>query len=153
MKKAILRGLLGFPLGVAIGYTITIGVSMAHGGGDYIPAVPGLVAQCGSEISAVILQFALCGILGAASAAGSVVWETDWSILKQTFVHFLILSLTMLPIAYFAHWMEHTVLGFLLYFAIFIGIYAIAWAVMYTVWKYKIKRVNDGIKNRNQRGE
>mgnify|MGYP000678178254 CR=1 FL=1 len=152
MKKAIERGLLGFPLGVAIGYTITIGISMAAGGGDYLPAVPSLVAKCGSEINAVILQFILSGILGAASAAGSAIWENDrWSLLKMTFVHFLILSLAMLPIAYLAHWMPHTLWGFVIYFTIFIVIYAIIWAVLYAVWRRKIKRLNDGIMKHNQR--
>lgn len=150
MKKAILRGLLGFPIGVFIGYAITIIISLIAEDGGYMPAVPVLVAQYG-EIKAVVLQFVLSGLLGAVSAAGSVVWETDrWSILKQTFVHFLILSLTMLPIAYFAGWMEKTVAGFALYFSIFIVLYAIIWAVQCLVWRQKIKKVNEGIRRRNQ---
>ena len=30
-KQMILRGLLGFPLGIAIGYVITIIISLIHG--------------------------------------------------------------------------------------------------------------------------
>lgn len=152
MKKVMVRGLLGFPLGVFIGYAISIVISLVMEDGKYVPAVPSLIAQSGSEINAVMIQFALSGILGAASAAGSVVWETDrWSILKQTFIHFLILSLTMLPIAYFTHWMEHSFTGFAGYFGIFIAIYAGIWAVQYTVWKRKIEKLNHTIRERNQR--
>lgn len=146
-KKAIYRGLFGFPIGVFIGYTITIIISLFWGNGYYSPVVPSLVEQCGSEISAVILQFFLSGILGSACAASSVVWENDnWSILKQSVIHFLILSFTMLPIAYFMHWMEHTFIGIAIYFGIFIVIYVLIWAIQYNIWKRRIKQINDKIK-------
>lgn len=146
-KKAILRGLLGFPLGVFIGYLITIVISLIYARGYYSPVVPALVRECGSEIGAVVLQFILSGILGAAFAVGSIVWEIDkWSILKQTFVHFLILSLSMLPIAYFTYWMEHSIFGIASYFGIFIVIYAVIWFTQYFIWKQKIKTINNKIK-------
>lgn len=146
-KEAIYRGLLGFLLGVFIGYTITIIISLIFAKGYYSPAVPDLVEQCESEISAVILQFILSGALGSAFAVGSMVWENEnWSILKQSTIHFAILSLTMLPIAYFLHWMEHTFMGVVSYFGIFIAIYVVIWVVQYNVWKYRVKQINDIIK-------
>lgn len=146
-KKAIIRGLLGFPLGVFIGYTITILVSLIWAQGYYSAVTPDLVSECGSEINAVILQFFMEGILGTAFAAGSVVWENDdWSLLKQTVVHFFIGSFAMLPAAYFLHWMEHTLIGFMSYFSIFIAIYAGIWAVQYAIWKKKINDINMKLK-------
>ncbi len=150
-KKALLRGLTGFPFGIFIGYTITILISLVHSDGSYAPVVPALVEQLGSEIRAVVLQYSLCGVYGIIWAASSVIWENDnWSILKQTIVHFLIVSLSTLPIAYFAHWMEHTLAGIASYFGIFIGIYVVIWAVIYGVWSHKIKQVNDKIKEENK---
>jgi len=35
--------------------------------------------------------------------------EIQIGIAKQTGIYFLILSLTMFPIAYITHWMEHSV--------------------------------------------
>ena len=74
---------------------------------------------------------------------GSVIWQIeDWSILKQTTVHFFVLSLSMLPIAYTARWMEHTVAGALLYFGIFAGLYLLIWLIQYLFWRYRIGRIN-----------
>ncbi len=143
-KKAFLRGLLGLPLGVAIGYGITIGISLVLADGNYWAAVPMLVEEMGSEIYAVVLQAGLCGLLGAAFAAMSVIWELEsWSIAKQTGVHFGLASLVMMPIAYFTHWMERSVKGFLVYFGIFAVLFLVVWVVMYIVERVKIGRLNE----------
>ena len=141
-KKAVLRGLLGIPMGVFIGYTVTILISLTVGDGVYTPAVPALIEEYG-EMGAVGLQYLLAALLGGACAAGSVIWQIeDWSILKQTTVHFFVLSLSMLPIAYTARWMEHTGAGALLYFGIFAGLYLLIWLIQYLFWRYRIGRIN-----------
>lgn len=150
-KKVVQRALLGFPLGVTIGYTITILISLGWAGGHYSAVVPGLVQQVGSEIGAVIVQYLLCGLLGAVSSAGSAIWENDeWSILKQTTVHFIMLTLTMLPIAWFAQWVSHTVWGVVVYFAIFAVIYALIWMFMFLYWKKRIQKINQKLQEKNQ---
>ena len=55
-KKIINRGLLGFPLGIAIGYIVSILVSLYAGDGMFHFAKPELVEKVGSELNAVILQ-------------------------------------------------------------------------------------------------
>ena len=42
-KKIILRGALGFPLGIAVGYVITICTSLIWADGYYSPCVPELI--------------------------------------------------------------------------------------------------------------
>ena len=97
MKKAIIsRALMGFPAGIAIGQCISLLVSAFLGKGTFQSCVPSFVAAMGSELGAVALQTLLCGILGAASAASSVVWATDWSLVKRTVVSFLVLTLSIL---------------------------------------------------------
>ncbi|GHU44352.1 hypothetical protein FACS1894111_11490 [Clostridia bacterium] len=147
LKKTIGCGALGFPLGVCIGYVITICISVVLATGEYSPCAPALADEFGNELAAVIFQAALCGILGAAFAAASVIWEMEkWSLVKQTGIYFLVASLAMLPIAYFAHWMEHSLAGFLLYFGIFVAIFVVMWAIQYFVLKSKIKHMNAHIK-------
>lgn len=142
-RKIVVRGLLGIPLGICIGYLITVICSVVNGDGTYYPVAPKLIEYCKTEINAVILQTVLCGVLGFACDASTVIWEMDdWSILKQNVIHFLIISCSMLPIAYFTHWMEHTVKGVSIYFGIFIGIYVISWFVQYLSWKRKIQEMN-----------
>lgn len=142
-KKIILRTLLGFPLGVAIGYLLTIFFSLCFANGYYSPCEPELVKMLGNEINAVILQTALCGLLGIGFSVGSVIWEVErWSIVKQTGVYFLIVSLIMMPLAYLMYWMEHSVKGFFSYFGIFIFVFIIIWIISFIIGKYNIKRMN-----------
>ena len=143
-KKIILRGILGIPIGITIGYLITIFISLGLANGYYSPCVPELISMMGSEIRAVIVQSVFSGILGAGFAASSVRWEIDhWSLVKQTGIYFAIASLLMLPIAYLAYWMEHSVVGFLSYFGIFILIFAMIWAIQFAIGKYNVKKMNE----------
>lgn len=145
-KKLFLRGVLGFPIGIAIGYVITICISLMWAGGHYSPCVPELAEALGSEIGAVALQALLCGLLGAGFAASSVIWEMEsWSIARQTGVYFLIISLIMLPIAYATYWMEHSVAGVLGYFGVFVLIFAVIWGIQFAIGKRNVKKMNEKI--------
>lgn len=148
MKKlAFLRGLFGFPVGIAIGNIISIICSILWAQGDYVPCVPALVGAMGNEIRAVVLQTVLCGFIGSAFAASSIIWEIEnWSIAKQTGVYFLFTAIVMMPIAYFTNWMGHSLTGFLVYFGIFAALFIIMWFAQYLVWKRKIQKLNEKLK-------
>lgn len=146
MKNKVLRIIMGIPIGITIGYLITIFISIGLGKGDYYPCTPELIEVMGSEIKAVILQTFLCGLLGLGFSASSIIWDIEhWSIVKQTGIYFLIVSVIMMPIAYFTHWMEHSLLGFLSYFGIFVIIFAIIWIVMFFIGKYNVKILNNNL--------
>lgn len=145
MKKQIIkRGLFGFPVGIAIGFVITILISACVGDGNFYPVTPELIDTIGNELNAVILQTVLCGIMGTGFATASVIWELDsWSIAKQSGIYFLIACIIMLPIAYIAGWMEHSIGGFLSYVGIFVAIFVAVWLAQYLSWKRKIKKMNE----------
>ncbi|MDE7178828.1 MAG: DUF3021 domain-containing protein [Lachnospiraceae bacterium] len=143
-KKIILRSLSGIPLGLAIGYLITIIISLIWANGYYAPCVPELAAIMGSEINAVLLQALLCGILGMGFGGCSVIWEIeDWGIVKQTGIYFLIVSVIMMPIAYVSYWMEHSLSGILSYFGTFVLIFVIVWMIQYGRAKHNVKKMNE----------
>ena len=111
-KKILMRGLFGLPTGIAIGFVITLIISICIGNGSFYPVTPELIDATGNELNAVILQTVLCAIMGAGFAAASIIWELDsWSLAKQSGIYFMIISVIMLPIAYFTNWMKHTVLA------------------------------------------
>ena len=142
-KKVILRGLFGLPVGIAIGFVITLLISICIGDGSFYPVTPELIQPMGNELNAVILQTILCAILGGGFAMASVIWEIDsWSLAKQSGVYFLIISVVMLPIAYFANWMKHAITGVLSYVGIFVMIFAAVWISQYLLWKRRIKEMN-----------
>ena len=59
-------------------------------------------------------------------AGSSVVWKMEnRGLLIQTVIYFLITSVTMMPIAYIAHWMEHSLKGVFLHFDPFAVVYVI----------------------------
>lgn len=143
-KKLILRGALGFPIGITIGYFITIFISLIWAEGYYSPCVPELVTAMGNEINAVIIQALLCGLLGVGFGASGVIWEIEhWGIVKQTGIYFLIVSFIMMPIAYLLYWMEHSVAGFLSYFGIFALIFVFVWVIEFSIGKQNVKKLND----------
>ncbi|MCM1423656.1 MAG: DUF3021 domain-containing protein [bacterium] len=143
-KKIVLRSILGFPIGITIGYFITILISLGWADGYYSPCVPALISAMGNEIRAVILQALLCGLLGTGFAASSLIWEIEyWSVIKQTGIYFVIISAMMLPIAYVTHWMEHSILGFLIYFGIFVLIFALVWIIQFMIEKHHVRRMNE----------
>lgn len=113
MKKKIVKRIwIGFPVGIAIGYIITLVISACIGDGTVYSATPEFVQRMGTELSAVILQTALCGVLGSGFAAASVIWEIDsWSLAKQSGVYFIVIGAILLPIAYVTNWMRHSVAG------------------------------------------
>lgn len=142
-KKIIMRGLLGLPTGIAIGFVITLIISACIGNGSFYPVTPELIDTMGNELNAVILQTVLCAVMGVGFAAASVIWELDsWSLAKQSGIYFTIISVIMLPIAYVTNWMKHTALGVLSYVAIFVAIFIIVWLSQYLLWKWKIKKMN-----------
>ena len=150
MKKKIIQlGLLGFPIGIAIGFVITVFVSIGVGDGLFYPVTSELIETMGNELNAVILQTVLCGIVGAGFSMASLIWEIDsWSIIKQSGIYFAIACIVMLPISYFANWMKHSLVGVLFYIGIFIAIFVLAWITQYFVWKSKVKKMNDEIKKK-----
>ncbi len=149
VKNILQRASLGFPLGVFIGYTITIVISFYVGHGSYSPVVPSLAQAMGSELNAVVLQYVLSGILGAGFSASSLAWEIEeWSIARRTIVHFVVSSVFMFPVAYFNRWMEPTLGGVLGYVLVFVGIYAIIWLVQYIFWMRKVREINQRLKNK-----
>lgn len=142
-KKMIVRGLFGLPVGIAIGFVITLFVSVCMGDGSLHPVAPELIDMMGNELNAVILQTVLCAIIGVGFSTASVIWEIDsWSLAKQSGIYFLLISVIMLPIAYFANWMKHTLVGILSYMGVFAGFFVVVWLSQYLLWKWNIRKMN-----------
>lgn len=145
-KKTAARAALGFPIGIAIGNIITVVLSLIYGGGKYFVCTEEFIGLIGSEATAAAVQTLLCGIMGMGYAAASVIWEADISLLKQTVICFLIYAAILFPIAYFANWMEHSVIGVIIYIAVFAAIFVLIWVVQFFMWKRKVKKINEMLK-------
>ena len=150
-KAALRRGLLGAPIGIAIGHVITIFISLIQGTGEFYAVVPAFVKQAGSEAGAVALQCLLCMLLGAGCAAASVIWENEkLGLTKQTALHFIAISLCMLPIAYMTHWMDHSLGGILSYFGVFALIYVVIWLALYGTILRNVRAINASLRKKQR---
>lgn len=148
-KKLLLRALLGAPIGLTISMIITLLVSVTIGDGKYHPVHSEFIVLCGSELRAVALQVVFSLLYGGVWAAASVIWETNWSLLRQTVTHLLACSLSALPLAYLMYWMPHSTKGILIYFGSFLGIYISIWASQFLAARKRVQELNETLhKNR-----
>ena len=147
-QSLIKRLLLGFPLGIALSFLITLLISLSVGDGSYYPCVPELAQQMGTELNAVVLQTVLSGIMGSAFAAASLIWQAErLSLAAQTALYLAVISIATFPIAYFAYWMPHTAGGILLYIGLFLLIFLGVWLLQYYIWRVRLRRMNRQIQS------
>lgn len=146
-KTVLKRSALGALIGVVVSQIIAIVISLCIGDGSFYAVVPQLAERVDSEIIAVVIQTVCSLVYGAMFGGMSVIWELDnWSILKQTIVHFSVVSVVTLPIAYITEWMHHSILGAIIYFAIFAFCYASIWFSQYMSMKKHLDDVNKKMK-------
>lgn len=143
MKKIVSRVLYSFPIGISCSVGISLFLSLLFGEGKYYPFAASLVFFTGSEVKSMLLQTMLSGILGSVFGGMSFIWEIErWSILKQTAVYFLSVSIPMMGISYLLYWMEHSLNGFLLYFLIFVMVFFVVWLFNFAIYWFKVRRIN-----------
>lgn len=146
IKKAISRALIGIPIGIAIGYIMTIIASAIVGDGFYHAVMPELAVRLGGELKAVLIQIVVCSFYGIAFAGSSVIWEIDsWSLLKQTIVHMLIVSAVCFPSAWLMRWMPRNLSGIIGYVAIFFAIYAVIWLSTWLFIRHNLSKINSNM--------
>ena len=143
MKKIVSRVLYSFPIGISCSVGISLFLSLLFGEGKYYPFAASLVFFTGSGVKAMLMQTILSGILGSVFGGMSFIWEIErWSILKQTAVYFLSVSIPMMGISYLLYWMEHSLNGFLLYFLIFVMVFFVVWLFNFAIYWFKVRRMN-----------
>ena len=100
MKRVLMRFLIGASTGILLGYLVNLIISLGVGKGEYEPAMPQLVAYCGTELRAVLVQTLLTALIGVGFAEAGFLFLIDrWSFLKQCVVHFFATMAFYLPFA------------------------------------------------------
>lgn len=131
--KGLKRGLFGIPFGIAYGTTITL-IIMAFSQTDI---------QYLTKASFVKSYFA-SAVVGFSFASTSVTWEVEkWSLLKQTILHFVPTYAVLLLAGLWAEWFSLNVKEMVLFFVIFVVIYAICFFAMRWFFNRKAKEINE----------
>ncbi|EEK76160.1 DUF3021 domain-containing protein [Bacillus cereus] len=99
------------------------------------------------EMKTLITYLVTANIVGLIFSFASFIFEKEeWSILKQTSIHFIILLGTFLPTAIWIGWIPNRLGPILVCIVGFIIIYFIIWFVMTLYWKRKIETLNHQLK-------
>lgn len=147
MKNILKRFIQSGAFGISIGFLIILFGSLIKGDGNFYIAAPSTINQFGSEVNAALAQTIGTFIVGGTFGLASLVNDRDdYSIAKQTAIHFLITAPTMMVIAYVLRWMERSAQGILIYFIVFVTIYFLSWLGQYLYWKNQLKDINKGLK-------
>lgn len=153
-RKIAIRFLQGIPLGIMIGTFFTILVSALIAKGEYYPVTPEVINMAGSELNAVILQTFIYAFMGATMSAASLIWDIEeWSLSKQTVLHYLAIILVLLPNAYLLHWLQRSIGGIFLWLGFATVIYLIIWFSIYISIRNKIRKLNENIRSQSRLGK
>lgn len=148
MKKILLRGLLGIPLGITIEHLIALVISLSLADGRFHAVTPYLAQQCGSEAMAVLWSTVGCALLGAVSAGSSVIFEMErWSILRQTVTHLVVLGGAYFTAAFTLGWYEPNLKQILFSLLIFCSTYVGIWLAQYWGYLKKIRQINEKLES------
>ncbi|BCC49747.1 DUF3021 domain-containing protein [Bacillus cereus] len=122
---------IAFGLGMAMAYSLLF---------LWIGYVKGMETV---ETKTLIMYLVTANIVGLIFSFASFIFEKEeWSILKQTMIHFIVLLGTFLPTAIWIGWVPNRFGPILVCIGSFIVIYFIIWLMMTLYWKRKIEKLN-----------
>lgn len=135
LKKTIIMCAVGFAMGVAVGVILLL-----TGAFDYFP----------EEIRSdkILKCMIMSGFMGVAGMGGTVLYEIEnWSIMRATVTHFVIVIIAFFSMAYVEEWYrfgdtKDAVITFILYVIAFFVI----WLIQYLIAKKKVREMNEALK-------
>ncbi|MBT9175719.1 MAG: hypothetical protein DDT20_00019 [Firmicutes bacterium] len=138
VKSGLGRGLLGVPVGVFITTTIFYLHSLVIGP---------------RALEALSTNFAVqywAGIaVGFIFGAMSVVFDIDeWTLTRQTVIHFAVTVSVFLPASLLAGWVSAEKGAVLIFMMTFMFIYCGIWYTHYAYWQKRISEVNSRLRRR-----
>ncbi|MET3558548.1 putative membrane protein [Streptococcus rupicaprae] len=146
MKKYLTAGTLG----IAIGIAISIIMSLIFGDGAYLPVNP--VSTMGIYYSerftpVVVMSIAVVVwfLIGLLFQAADLCFEQEWSLLRMSATHFIVVSIGFTGLAILAGWFPLTVAGLLFFWLLYVVIYAIVYWMHYRQMKAHVESINQAI--------
>lgn len=143
-KKALLRFLIGFNLGMF--FNIVISYFCSGASADFLPT--GFKACFDNDILALLIYLAVSGLYGGVGIGATVFYDLEsWSILRATVSHFVLLFISYFITAVSLNWFSiESVIEWVIMLLIFIVGYFIIWLIMYLIYKSSVKEININLK-------
>ena len=143
MKKYILSA----SLGVAIGTMISIITSGIFGQGVYLPLNPfstmgAYYLSHFNQVTVMLICVVIWASIGILFQLADKIFKQDWSLLRMTATHFGITALGFTPLGILAGWFPVKFVFLLLFWFIFVLIYALLFFKNYRKMEWHIKEIN-----------
>ena len=138
MKKRFWKmAALGFLLGVAVNSLIS---ALAAGGS---PVAPELLERIGSLRWAMLLEFVLVGVFGAACMAGTVLYDAErLPLAAATALHCAICVGLFIPMALFLGWCGSAA-EVLIMAGCQLFVFFLIWLILYIRYRKEIRQLNE----------
>ncbi|MBQ7801701.1 MAG: DUF3021 domain-containing protein [Oscillospiraceae bacterium] len=148
MKKKILKhSLFGILLGLALWAGFILWAFWLRGDGQLRFVSGQLMVLYGSERNAVTAECAGAVLIGLLWSNAALIWrETDWSLLKQTAVHYLVCVVPSLLIACAMGFMPRSLDGLGQYLLLFGVLYGLNWIIQYSALKARVRKMNQRLR-------
>lgn len=146
MKKYILSA----SLGVSIGTIISIITSSIFGQGTYLPLNPlstmgAYYVEHFNQPTVMLICVLTWASIGILFQLADKIFEQDWSLLRMTATHFCITALGFTPLGILAGWFPLNLGSLLLFWLIFVLLYALLFFQNYRKMERYIKDINSGL--------
>ena len=146
MKKNILSA----SLGVSIGTIISIITSSIFGQGTYLPLNPlstmgAYYVEHFNQPTVMLICVLTWASIGILFQLADKIFEQDWSLLRMTATHFCITALGFTPLGILAGWFPLNLGSLLLFWLIFVLLYALLFFLNYRKMERYIKDINSGL--------
>ncbi|SIR08315.1 Protein of unknown function [Peribacillus simplex] len=136
MKTLLFRSFVGICFGALVMVLTCFGV-IAFG-------------EAASLDSGIFVKNAIgCILCGWFFSTATLFFENEnWSLLSQTILHFLTVSILYFLLSFFVGWIPFSLKGFAIGIGIFIPFYMIIWTIFYLYFRFQMKILNDGLDKR-----
>lgn len=141
-KDLLIRSSGGFVIGVLIGQIVQFFISLGLGQERYAWVVPEFRSFFTTEMSAIVTQILLTGLIGITFALAALIFEiARWGMLKQYLAHFFVTVMIWIPIVMLL-WMPKTTANVFSLVVSFLGTYIVTWFLQYRFSKRDIEKIN-----------
>ncbi|MCK1993260.1 DUF3021 domain-containing protein [Peribacillus muralis] len=90
-----------------------------------------------------------CLLCGWFFSTATILFEIEkWSLLFQTTMHFLTVSILYFLLSFFVGWISFSMKGLVIGILIFIPFYVTIWTIFYLYFRFQMKILNDGLDKR-----
>ncbi|WP_285768401.1 DUF3021 domain-containing protein [Peribacillus sp. SI8-4] len=92
-----------------------------------------------------------CLLCGWFFSTATILFEIEkWSLIFQTILHFLTVTILYFLLSFFVGWIPFTFKGLMTGIAIFLPFYGVVWIIFYLYFRYQVKVLNDGLDKRGK---